>query len=143
MPSTTGALEAVDRILNRGGDADDVLRAVVSELHERAGYAWAGILFVEGGTLALGPEAGVPDAGRGSGSPSSPSTEPPRRTPPSSTGSPCSSPRTASSAGTPAARPGSPEHDVDASHSRAERRRSTVPLRARDPSNRVPRKHRS
>jgi hypothetical protein len=64
MPSTTGALEAVDRILNRGGDADDVLRAVVSELHERAGYAWAGILFVEGGTLALGPEAGVPDEAR-------------------------------------------------------------------------------
>ena len=32
-PSTSGALEAVDRILNRGGDADDVLRLVVA--HEQ------------------------------------------------------------------------------------------------------------
>ena len=58
------ALEAIDRILNRGGDADDVLRAVVAALHERAGYAWAGILFLEDGVLALGPSAGAeqPDA---------------------------------------------------------------------------------
>ncbi len=60
-PSASGALEAVDRILNRGGDADDVLRQVVAALHERAGYAWAGILFVEGGDLVLGPQAGEPD----------------------------------------------------------------------------------
>jgi hypothetical protein len=63
-PSTSGALEAVDRILNRGGDADDVLRQVVAALHARAGYAWAGIAFVEGGELALGPEAGSPDPSR-------------------------------------------------------------------------------
>ena len=60
-PSTTGALEAVDRVLNRGGDADDVLRAVVAALHERAGYAWAGLFFVEGDDLVLGPAAGAPD----------------------------------------------------------------------------------
>ena len=60
-PSTTGALEAGDRILNRGGDADDVLRQVVAALHERAGYAWAGLFFVEGDALALGPAAGEPD----------------------------------------------------------------------------------
>jgi hypothetical protein len=60
-PSTTGALEAIDRILNRGGDADDVLRRVVAALHERGGYAWAGIFFVEDGSLQLGPSAGVPD----------------------------------------------------------------------------------
>jgi hypothetical protein len=60
----SGALEAIDRILNRGGDADDVLRAVVAALHERAGYAWAGIFFVEGEELALGPQAGVPDEAR-------------------------------------------------------------------------------
>lgn len=54
----SGALEAVDRILNRGGDADDVLRAVVATLHERAGYPWAGIFFVEAGGLVLGPQAG-------------------------------------------------------------------------------------
>ena len=54
----TGELEALDRILNRGGDADDVLRAVVELLHDEAGYAWAGILFVEEGQLVLGPSAG-------------------------------------------------------------------------------------
>jgi putative methionine-R-sulfoxide reductase with GAF domain len=62
--STTGALEAIDRILNRGGDADDVLRQVVAALHERAGYAWAGIFFVEGKGLQLGPSAGAPDEPR-------------------------------------------------------------------------------
>ena len=61
MSSASGALEAIDRILNRGGDADDVLRQVVATLHEKAGYAWAGILFVEQGRLTLGPEAGTPD----------------------------------------------------------------------------------
>ena len=64
MSSSSGALEAVDRILNRGGDADDILRQVVSVLHEKAGYAWAGISFLEDGELALGPEAGTPDASR-------------------------------------------------------------------------------
>ncbi|HKI93093.1 MAG TPA: hypothetical protein VJ986_12395 [Gaiellaceae bacterium] len=63
-PSTTGALEAVDRILNCGGDADEVLRAVVEALRERAGYAWAGILFVEEDALALGPQTGAPDESR-------------------------------------------------------------------------------
>jgi hypothetical protein len=61
---SAGALEAVDRILNRGGDADDVLRAVVSTLVERGGCSWAGILFVEDGELVLGPQAGDPDRGR-------------------------------------------------------------------------------
>ena len=56
-----GAIDAVDRILNRGGDADDVLRAVVAALVERGGCRWAGILFVEGDDLVLGPQAGDPD----------------------------------------------------------------------------------
>jgi hypothetical protein len=60
MSSTSGALEAIDRILNRGGDADDVLRQVVATLHENAGYPWAGISFVERGALVLGPQAGKP-----------------------------------------------------------------------------------
>jgi hypothetical protein len=55
------ALEAIDRILNRGGDADDVLRAVVRVLAEEPAIAWAGIAFVEDGRLVLGPETG--DAG--------------------------------------------------------------------------------
>jgi putative methionine-R-sulfoxide reductase with GAF domain len=53
-----GALEAVERVLNRGGDADDVLRDVVRILRERAGYAWAAVAFVEAGELQLGPEEG-------------------------------------------------------------------------------------
>jgi putative methionine-R-sulfoxide reductase with GAF domain len=59
-----GALEAVDRVLNRGGDADDVLRAVVTAVYERARYDWVGISFVEGDELVLGPTTG---AGRGDG----------------------------------------------------------------------------
>jgi hypothetical protein len=58
MTPQPAALEEIEAIVDRGGDADDVLRAVVAALHERAGYAWAGILFVEDGGLALGPEAG-------------------------------------------------------------------------------------
>ena len=64
MSSTRSALEAVDRILNRGADADEVLRQVVATLHERAGYGWAGIFFVEDGALVLGPAAGEPDEER-------------------------------------------------------------------------------
>jgi hypothetical protein len=64
MSSTSGALEAIDRILNRGGEADDVLRQVVATLHDRAGYVWAGIFFLEDGELALGPQAGAPDETR-------------------------------------------------------------------------------
>ena len=58
------ALEAVDRILNRGGDADDVLRSVVRVLAEESEIAWAGIAFLEQGRLALGPEAGTRDESR-------------------------------------------------------------------------------
>jgi hypothetical protein len=34
-PSSSGALEAVERILNRGGKPEDVLRAVVETLRQR------------------------------------------------------------------------------------------------------------
>lgn len=57
-----GALEAVERILNRGGEADDVLRAVVATIHERVPhFARVGIAFMEDGRLVLGPEAGSGD----------------------------------------------------------------------------------
>jgi putative methionine-R-sulfoxide reductase with GAF domain len=57
-----GALDAVERILNRGGDADDVLRDVVAVLHERVPhFERVGIAFMEDGTLVLGPEAGEGD----------------------------------------------------------------------------------
>ncbi len=58
--SSSGALEAVERILNRGGDADAVLLQVVEALHQRAA-AWVGIAFVDhAGHLELGPSAGGP-----------------------------------------------------------------------------------
>jgi hypothetical protein len=64
MSSTDEALEIVDRILNGGGDADDILRQVVAALHTQTGYAWAGIFFLEDGEFALGPQAGTPDETR-------------------------------------------------------------------------------
>jgi hypothetical protein len=38
-----------------------VLRHVVDALHDRGGYAWVGLFFVEEGALTLGPEAGEQD----------------------------------------------------------------------------------
>jgi hypothetical protein len=51
-----GALEAIERIHDRGSDADDVLRDVVAVLH--SDYSWVGISFVEEGELVLGPALG-------------------------------------------------------------------------------------
>jgi GAF domain-containing protein len=57
--SHSGALEAIDRIVNRGGEADDVLRAVVDVLHDQFDdYSWVGIYLVEGDDLVLGPWKG-------------------------------------------------------------------------------------
>ena len=56
--------EAIDRILTSGADADDVVRALVAELVQEPEIVWAGILFMEEGVLALGPEAGVADPTR-------------------------------------------------------------------------------
>jgi putative methionine-R-sulfoxide reductase with GAF domain len=58
------ALEAIEQVLQTGGDPDDVLRAVVTTLVEQGGCAWAGILFREEGELVLGPEAGTPEQSR-------------------------------------------------------------------------------
>jgi len=56
-----GVLEALDRILNQDGEPDDVLRSAVSVLAAEPGIAWAGIAFLDVGTLVLGPAAGEPD----------------------------------------------------------------------------------
>jgi hypothetical protein len=58
------ALEALDRILNRGGEPDDVLRAVVDVLADGPAIAWVGIAFEEEGELALGPSRGEADEAR-------------------------------------------------------------------------------
>jgi L-methionine (R)-S-oxide reductase len=53
------ALEAVDRIVNREPEADEVLRKVVDVLHDRFDhYSWVGIYLVEGDDLVLGPWKG-------------------------------------------------------------------------------------
>jgi L-methionine (R)-S-oxide reductase len=55
----SGALEELDGILERGGDADDVLREFVSFLHDRfEHYSWVGIYLIEGDDLVLGPWRG-------------------------------------------------------------------------------------
>ena len=59
MSAHAGALEAIRRILDRGGDADDVLRQVVGVLQGRfEHYSWLGIYLVEGDELVLGPWQG-------------------------------------------------------------------------------------
>jgi GAF domain-containing protein len=56
----SGALEAVDRILNRESEADEVLRKTVEVLHDRfEHYSWVGIYLVEGDDLVLGPWKGL------------------------------------------------------------------------------------
>jgi hypothetical protein len=55
--SSSGALEAVERILNRGGEQGDVLQQVVDTLHAH-GAAWVGITFGEEGRFQIGPTAG-------------------------------------------------------------------------------------
>lgn len=57
-------VEEVERIVGLGGDADDVLRAVVVQLSREPAVVWAGILFLDEGSLVLGPEEGVADPAR-------------------------------------------------------------------------------
>lgn len=61
MSGADDALVAIEEIVRRGGDADDVLRQVVGALQDDAGYAWAGLFFSDDGVLTLGPEAGTAD----------------------------------------------------------------------------------
>jgi hypothetical protein len=60
--SSSGALEAVERILNRGGEPSDVLQQVVDALHARTSD-WVGIAFVGDDGVELGPSSGggMPD----------------------------------------------------------------------------------
>ncbi len=66
MSAHTGALEAVERALGRGGEADDVLREVVAILHESLDR-FVRISFVENDRLSPGPAAG--DVGETTGFP--------------------------------------------------------------------------
>ncbi len=54
-----GALERVERIINREAESDEIVRQVVELLHDRVDhYSWVGVYFVEGHELALGPWKG-------------------------------------------------------------------------------------
>ena len=69
----SAAAEAVARILDSGGDADDVLREAVATVQAQVpGYDWVGISFVDEGALLLGPWAGAERA---------PAAPPPLRVP--------------------------------------------------------------
>ena len=52
------AYTAAAAVVERGGDADDILRGVLAALHEH-GVAYASIRFVEEGHLVPGPSAGA------------------------------------------------------------------------------------
>jgi hypothetical protein len=55
-----GALEAVERILNRESEADEVLRQTVEVVHDGIdAYTWVGLSFVEDGNSVLGPSKGA------------------------------------------------------------------------------------
>ena len=57
MSAQGDALEAVERVLESGGEADDLLRQVVAILHGRLG-GFVRISFVEETVLVPGPAAG-------------------------------------------------------------------------------------
>ena len=110
----------VQAVIDGGEEADEILRASLAAVHEGAGAPWSAIAFVEEGQMVIGPVAGtapddapapalaVPIVYRGDtvaalwlGS-----AVDAARSSPSSSAPPRCSPRTASSAGTPAARNG-------------------------------------
>jgi hypothetical protein len=51
MSAHAGALEAIDRILNRGGATDEVVGQVLAVLHERL-FRWAGLVSADGALRA-------------------------------------------------------------------------------------------
>jgi hypothetical protein len=57
------AVDAVRDIVERGAEADDVLRAVVDALVATGEIRWAGIAFTEDAALRLGPVRGEQDEG--------------------------------------------------------------------------------
>ncbi len=58
------ALEALDQALDAAEDADDALRETVRILAAGPEISWAGIAFLNGGSLTPGPAAGTPDDSR-------------------------------------------------------------------------------
>jgi hypothetical protein len=67
--SPAGVLEAVEEILERGGDPEDVLQAVMTAFVDRGGATWAAVLYNDEGELFVGPHAGVAEPGERRGAP--------------------------------------------------------------------------
>jgi hypothetical protein len=61
--SASDVLEVVGRIIERGGDSEDVLRATVTAIVDRGDAKWAAVLFNDEGELIVGPHAGVAEPG--------------------------------------------------------------------------------
>ena len=57
-------LPTLQEIVDRGGDVDDVLRAVVDVLAGSPQFQWAAVHFLEEGMPVLGPASGEPDEAR-------------------------------------------------------------------------------
>jgi hypothetical protein len=58
------ALEALQRVVDDGAEADDVLRAAAAALVAEPGISYAEVAFLEEGELVAGPHAGAPDVER-------------------------------------------------------------------------------
>jgi hypothetical protein len=61
---SSALLDEIERLIAAAGDADDVLRGTVSALVAEPGVTWAGIGFVEGDEVKLGPASGTPNEAR-------------------------------------------------------------------------------
>jgi hypothetical protein len=61
---STSALDSLERVVDQGGDADDVLRKALDVLVGEPGISWAAIRFREKGALVLGPSSGTSDEAR-------------------------------------------------------------------------------
>ena len=51
--------EQVQAIVDGGEEADEILRASLTVVHEAAGAPWSAIAFVEEGEMAVGPLLGA------------------------------------------------------------------------------------
>jgi hypothetical protein len=49
----------VQEVIDRGEEADEILRASLAAVHEGAGAPWSAIAFVEEGQMVIGPVAGI------------------------------------------------------------------------------------
>ena len=55
--TSSDLFEAVEQIADRGGEATDVLQAVVATIVERGGATWAAVFFYDEGEVIVGPHA--------------------------------------------------------------------------------------